>query len=429
MSKIGNSPFTTQKYLLTNLKYLRTAVRAQSNRALALRTFIMVNFEDLNLKEFLTNYWQKKPLVLRKALPEFINPISPDELAGLAMEEEIESRIVSEKPDKAPHWYLKRGPFLESDFAKLPETHWTLLVQGVDRFIPEVAAMFAHFDFIPQWRIDDVMISYAVKEGSVGPHYDNYDVFLYQAKGSRKWSLTTKNCNESNYLTDIELRIMREFQVEEEYILEEGDMLYLPPHVGHYGKAISSECMTYSFGYRSYQGREVLNSFADYLSEHKQPTILYKDPDWSFNTESSELPEQAWLNAKQLLLQVVDDDLALKNWFGSFATQLDQQAEALLPMPLEENCSVADFLDSVKVNSGLRRNPLCRFAYHFQEDKEIVLFINGSMWDINNVAVDLVKLVANNRFLTNEALVSYLNNNENQNFIYELWRLQWLDFE
>lgn len=138
----------------------------------------MLHFQQINLETFLTEYWQKKPLLLRNALPNFINLLSPDELAGLALEEEVESRIVIQRPHHIKPWHLLRGPFCEKDFQSLPKTHWTLLVQGVDRFVPEVYQLLEHFNFLPQWRIDDVMISYASKYGSVGPHYDNYDVFL-----------------------------------------------------------------------------------------------------------------------------------------------------------------------------------------------------------------------------------------------------------
>jgi len=126
----------------------------------------MINFKSIDVKTFLREYWQKKPLVIRQAINNFTNILSPDELAGLAMEEDVESRIVFEKTNKNPSWELKRGPFSEKDFAKLPKTHWTLLVQSVDKLIPEFASLLDDFDFIPQWRMDDLMISYAVKHGS-----------------------------------------------------------------------------------------------------------------------------------------------------------------------------------------------------------------------------------------------------------------------
>ena len=384
----------------------------------------MVRFEEISLKEFLNDYWQKNPLVIRNALPGFVNAITPDELAGFAMEEDIESRIVFETPNKAPYWHLKRGPFLENDFSSLPETHWTLLVQGIDRFVPEIHALCDHFDFIPQWRMDDVMISFAAEHGSVGPHYDNYDVFLYQAKGGRKWTLTTQNCNESNYLAEVDLRIMRQFEVEEVHFLEEGDMLYLPPHVGHYGISTSAECMTYSFGYRSYQGQELWDSFADYLSQNKQAKSLYIDPNWFPTHNSAEVPRQAWLNAKHLLLQLLEDETYIKDWFAGFVTQLDQQAEALMPQPVEDDLAIfrAEFADCEEVT----RNPFCRFAYQL-DDKQIRLFINGMPWDVADVTDELVKLIANSRVLTKEAVKVFCSKQKNEQFLHKLWQLQYIE--
>lgn len=385
----------------------------------------MIHFKKIKSQEFLAEYWQKKPLVIREALPQFKNALTPDELAGLAMEEDIESRIVFETAEKPPYWHLKRGPFLKKDFKNLPKTHWTLLLQGVDRFIPEVAAMLDYFDFIPQWRIDDVMISYAVEEGSVGPHYDNYDVFLYQAKGRRKWLLTSKNCNKNNYLPHIDLRIMKDFDVEEEYILEEGDMLYLPPHIGHHGISLSEECMTYSFGYRSYQGQELLDSFADYLAEKKKPSGLYRDPNWAQARGKSELPEEAWRNAKKLLLQILDDEEQLKTWFGCFATRLDQQAEDLLPIPLDED--MESFVEDLTDSLGFALNPLCRFAYQLAGEGELLLFINGTEWEHKAVSADLIKLIADSRFIESKKLLPFLENKHNKAFVFELWNLQWLE--
>ncbi|WP_454781061.1 JmjC domain-containing protein [Legionella sp. WA2022007384] len=389
----------------------------------------MINFQQISLETFLSEYWQKKPLVIRNALPEFINPLSPDELAGLALEEDVESRLVFETPHEKPHWHLKRGPFSEHDFNILPPTHWTLLVQGVDRLIPEVYALLEHFDFIPQWRIDDIMISYAALHGSVGPHYDNYDVFLYQGVGRREWFLTTKRCNNENYLKDLELRIMEQFDVEERIILEEGDMLYLPPHVGHHGISLTQDCMTYSFGYRSYQGQELLDSLGEYLAEKDTFKTLYQDPDWSHLHNTSEITRPAWQNAQRLLQQLISDETIMKSWFGCFATQLDQQAEHQLPLPLEEDelIDLSSFINELKTGLNLTRDASCRFAYQSpDEQSEYQLYINGCEWEINGVSHDLLSYVANNRFLTHKVLTTHLNTTQNQIFIYNLWKLQWL---
>lgn len=380
---------------------------------------------NINKTTFLNNYWQKKPLVIRNAIPNFSNLLSGDELAGLSMEEEIESRIVIATPNKPPYWHLKKGPFVEKDYQRLPQTHWTLLVQGVDRHIPELAHLFDNFNFIPQWRVDDLMISYAAEQGSVGPHYDNYDVFLYQAQGSRRWSLTTKRCDEENCMPNIPLRIMQDFDIEEEYILEEGDMLYLPPHVGHYGTAITKDCMTYSFGYRSYSDRELWDSFSDFCAESGYKKQYYKDPNWDILNQTSELPRESWMNGKNLMQAMLDNEQHLNSWFGCFATQLDLEAESLLPDPISDSLVV--FLKKLSSGMTLTRHPSCRFAYLIQTEEPLIkLFINGAEWNTQDVSIELIKLVANNRILSNEQMASWLHLPDNQNFLFQLWTRQWL---
>lgn len=388
----------------------------------------MINLQHLNIKTFLSDYWQKKPLVLRQAMPQFTHPLSADELAGLALEDEFESRIVLETPTKAPYWQLKRGPFTTGDFNKLPTSHWTLLVQGVDRLIPGVASLLDQFNFIPQWRVDDVMISYAVKHGSVGPHYDNYDVFLYQAVGQRRWSLTTQNCHPVNTLENVELRIMKEFHVEEEYILEPGDMLYLPPHVGHHGVSLSDDCMTYSFGYRSYQSPEIWNSLGDYLSEHDEFTKLYRDPNWNHSQGPSEIPAEAIAQAKDLMQSLLNNDELLKKWFGCFVTTLDNHAEQLLPMPLVDKnlLDSQSFIAQLQESQGLLREAICRFAYQ-KLNTGIQLFINGCEWEVEvGVNPELIKLIANHRILSKQKLIECIKSKADETFLYDLWRLQWL---
>ncbi len=387
----------------------------------------MLNFPNLSRDVFLKEYWQKKPLFIPWALNSFKNPVSANELAGLAMEEDLESRLVIQTPGKLPQWRLQRGPFFKGDFKKLPPTHWTLLVQGVDRFIPEVCALLDHFNFLPQWRVDDVMISYAVEEGSVGPHYDHYDVFLYQAQGRRKWLLTTQDCHEANYLSGLELRIMKDFKIEQEYLLEEGDMLYLPPYVGHYGISQSKDCMTYSFGYRSYSGQELWTDFGDFLSSQTTSSSFYQDPPWTLLSKTSQLPEQAWLQAKALMQALLDDEIMLRDWFGGFATQLDDQAESLLPFAEEEKSDLKTFKQILLHAKGLVRNPLCRFAY-YKSDKHLSLYINGDQWNTDEVSHDLVESLANNRRLTLKSILPFLDQKSNESFLYELWRLQWLEF-
>lgn len=393
----------------------------------------MILFHSIDQTAFLKNYWQKKPFLFRQAIPEFINFLSPDELAGLALEEDIESRIVYETLNQNPAWHLKRGPFTASDFAELPQTHWTLLVQGVDKIVPEVYQLLDHFDFIPQWRIDDVMISYAPLYGSVGPHYDHYDVFLYQAKGRREWRLSTKNCTPDNAIQHLELRLMKNFEVEQTFLLDEGDMLYLPPHVGHYGISCSDDCMTYSFGYRSYQGQELFDSLGDYLADKEAFKTLYGDPNWAGLSHTSQLMPEAWKNAQQLLLKLIQQDHLIQNWFGCFATQLDQQAEQQLPEPLDEMESIdlKKWLKTVKKSKGIERNACCRFAYQNLSDNAQAtrLYINGCEWDAKEVSSELIGYISNHRFIPKETLLTFLNHAPNQLFLYDLWKLQWINLQ
>ena len=387
----------------------------------------MLNFQEITKQTFLDEYWQKKPLVIKNALTNFNNPISADELAGLAMEPEIESKIVFETPKERPQWHLKQGPFTEQDFNDLPKSNWTLLVQGVDRVIPDVSNLLNAFDFLPQWRVDDVMISVASLHGSVGPHYDNYDVFLYQASGQRKWSLTTKNCNATNSLPENDLRIMAEFEVEQEIILEAGDVLYLPAHVGHHGVSISDQSVGYSFGYRSYQGQELWDSFGDFLAEKKLCQTLYKDPNWNVLQNTSEIPPESYLQAKDLMINMLNDEQQLQKWFSRFATQLDQQAMQLIEAPLEpsEAGSLEEFISELNNSQGLERDLNCRIAYHTSQGK-IALFINGYEFDCKHAADNLIQIIACQRLVDVEQLRPMLQDLSNQEFLYQLYLQQYI---
>jgi 50S ribosomal protein L16 3-hydroxylase len=194
---------------------------------------------DLTPEAFLRDYWQKKPLLIRGALPDFVTPVAPDELAGLACEDDVTARLILEQGGDYP-WQMRFGPFDEDDFAALPETHWTLLVQEVDRLVPEVADLLDAFRFLPNWRIDDVQISYAPPHGNAGAHLDNYDVFLLQGMGRRRWQISSTPIPEDEevYVEDVDVRILQDFEPDEEWIVEPGDLLYLPPRLRRIGTAL-----------------------------------------------------------------------------------------------------------------------------------------------------------------------------------------------
>ncbi len=200
---------------------------------------------NFDYKDFLKNFWQKKPKVIR----QFISAdklITPNELAGLACEDFIESRLVTENPTRQ----VQHGPFGEELFRKLPVKNWCLLVQSVDHYHDGIRLIKELFDFIPRWRLDDIMVSYATTGGGVGRHFDHYDVFLIQGEGSRLWQLG-ELCGPETEIDDVSmLNLVSEFSISEEFILNQGDALYIPPHISHNGIALSNS-LCFSVGFRA----------------------------------------------------------------------------------------------------------------------------------------------------------------------------------
>ncbi|MFD2190490.1 JmjC domain-containing protein [Pistricoccus aurantiacus] len=333
----------------------------------------------LSVLEFLRDVWQKKPLLIRGAFPDFQCPLEPEELAGLACEEGVEARIVEEHGPDGP-WQVSHGPFDDATFARLGEKDWSLLVQAVDHYVPEVAAMLEHFTFLPRWRLDDIMISYAPPGGSVGPHVDQYDVFLLQASGRRRWQLGGKVADDAPILQGIDLRILESFQVEagQDWVLEPGDMLYLPPGYAHHGVSQSTDCMTISVGFRALSADEAVTSFADYVGESLTASKRYADAGMTPPTDPGEIDTAALSRMRALILDSLDDPKQLSQWFGRVMTQpkyVDQLA------PLESSVSEAALVEELKDGLTLERVLGSRFAWHASDhsrnDTKATLFVDG----------------------------------------------------
>ena len=237
----------------------------------------------ISAETFLRDYWHKKPLLIRGAIPEFEGFLTPNELAGLSCEEDVQSRLISYVKNK---WKLQQGPFAEKRFARLPESDWTLLVQSVNHHLQEANDLLHHFDFIPHARLDDLMVSYAPDGGGVGPHFDSYDVFLLQGCGKRLWRISEQK--DLSLLDGAPLRILQNFKVDQEWTLSAGDMLYLPPHIAHWGIAIG-DCMTYSIGFRAPSAQELASEFLNYLQEHRTLSGMYADPDLVLQIHPAEI--------------------------------------------------------------------------------------------------------------------------------------------
>ena len=274
-----------------------------------------LNFGEAGADEFLQEYWQQKPLLIRQALPGYISPISPDELAGLALEEEVESRLVV---GGGNNWSLRHGPFTEQDFLDLPQQDWTLLVQAVDLWVPQVQQLLELFAFLPLWRLDDVMVSFACPGGSVGPHFDQYDVFLLQVEGTRRWQIGGQCDGSTPLKADCQIRMLESFSSREEWLLEPGDMLYLPPGIAHWGVA-ESECLTYSIGFRSPNIADLLADLAVELMAQGYDAH-YRDPAMSQALAGPDIAQAFVAQAKQQLWQAIDNDDLIGDWFARFMT-------------------------------------------------------------------------------------------------------------
>jgi 50S ribosomal protein L16 3-hydroxylase len=237
----------------------------------------------LSATEFLRNYWQKKPLLIRKAFPQFNGLLAPRQLLELACNPDVQARLVTRQRNK---WQLHHSPFEPDDFAGLEKSRWTVLVQGVNHYLPAAAELLQHFNFVPHARLDDLMVSYAPKGGGVGPHFDAYDVFLLQGPGHRRWQISTQA--DRTLIENAPLRILKNFKVEQEWVLEAGDMLYLPPHCAHNGVA-EDDCMTYSIGFRTPTYQELAEQFLVYMQDHLRISGTYADPDLKAQKHPSEI--------------------------------------------------------------------------------------------------------------------------------------------
>ncbi|MBK5000207.1 cupin domain-containing protein [Pseudomonas sp. S31] len=365
----------------------------------------------ISAREFMRDYWQKKPLLVRQAFPDFISPIDPDELAGLALEEEVESRLVLEHGEHP--WELRRGPFTEDTFAELPEQDWTLLVQAVDQFVPEVAELLEHFRFLPSWRIDDVMISFAAPGGSVGPHFDNYDVFLLQGHGKRNWKIGQMCNSDSPLLEHADLRILAEFEQSGEWTLEPGDMLYLPPRLAHYGVA-EDDCLTYSVGFRAPSAAEVLTHFTDFLGQFLPDEERYSDADAQPVSDPHQIQHDALDRLKALLAEHMGDERLLLTWFGQFMTEPRYPEQVT-----GEELSEEELIDSLEQGAILIRNPSARMAWS-EVDDNLLLFASGQSRLLPGHLRDLLKLICAADALHIENLVEWLEDEDGLTLVCQL---------
>ncbi|MGK0441439.1 MAG: 50S ribosomal protein L16 3-hydroxylase [Pseudohongiellaceae bacterium] len=378
----------------------------------------MKTLQNFNAEDFLKNYWQNKPLLIRNALPDFQNPLSPDELAGLACEEAIESRLIT---GTNQDWQLTHGPLDDHHFEALPEHNWTLLVQAVDQWMPEVSSLIDHFNFIPFWRIDDVMVSYASDGGSVGPHYDNYDVFLIQGLGQRRWKLGQFCESDEALLKNTPLKILQNFETTEEWVLNPGDILYVPPRYAHWGTGEGEDCMTYSVGFRAPDHSEILSHFCDHQLAQLTDQQRYQDPTLSTKQAPGEINADAIANIQDILKRLSDNPAAITEWFGQYMTEPKYPH---LHDDEQQGLSTRDIEALLHEHDIIYRNPASRLAYnHSQNTHCLQLFVDGKSQAINPAAEELAKQLCNEREYSSETLLTMLKIDECNGLISHLFNI------
>lgn len=321
---------------------------------------------------FLRDYWQRRPLLVRGALAPWREPLTPEDLAGLACEELALARLVCHDRQRDA-WTVEHGPFAEDRFPTLPRRDWTLLVQDVDKWDADVAALLDGFAFLPRWRLDDVMVSFAAPGGSVGPHVDQYDVFLIQGRGRRRWRIDVSPDPPRAFRPGQELKLLQRFQPSHDWVLEPGDMLYLPPGVPHHGEAVDA-CMTFSVGLRAPSLAEMLADLAEHL-ERDEDGPRYADPGLRPALDPGLVDRAALARVRaQLQRAVALDDDELATWFGAMITRYRSSG---LASPPPRRIGLARLHRELEAGACILPHPFARIAWT-RTRSGALLFADGS---------------------------------------------------
>lgn len=358
-----------------------------------------LDLNQMSKNEFLTTYWQKKPVVIRQGFKDFVDPIAADEFAGIAMEEAVQSRLISKKNGE---WQAEFGPF--ESYEHLGERDWSLVIQALDNFSEEAAELIEPFRFLPHWRLDDLMASFATEGGSVGPHVDNYDTFICQGSGKRHWRVGD-NGRHTEVIAHEALLHVEPFDAIIDVELEAGDILYIPPGFPHEGISLEPS-MSFSIGFRANSAISLLSGFADHLIDNELGGQLLEDPNRQAVNNSGEITNSDYACIKQQLQNLLDDDKLFKNFAGNFLTNAKHELD-LMPSdePFEKD-EVSELLalHAIKRLGGLR-------ALYFEDTvDEGIFYLNGEQIHFNSEIAPVIKLLCNQVVVTPSELAPWSTN-------------------
>ena len=342
---------------------------------------------DITPAQFLCDYWHKKPLLIRQAVPGMKPLIKFEKLAEMATQNFVESRLITHTNGQ---WDMQHGPLTELP----PRTQgaWTMLVQGANLYDQGADALLRQFRFVPDARLDDLMISYATDGGGVGPHFDSYDVFLLQAHGKRRWRIGAQK--DLSLVEGLPLKILRDFRPTEEFVLEPGDMLYLPPHYAHDGVA-EGECMTYSIGFRAPSYQELGEAFLQFMADSIDLPGRYADPDIQPAKNPAEIPREMLATITEELNKVRFEEEDVTIFFGEY---MSEPKHNVFFTPPAKPLTVGRFMETA-AKRGLKLSPKSLMLYRGKH-----VFINGESFAVNRADKIVLDVLANERRLSGEAL-------------------------
>jgi len=348
--------------------------------------------------EFLAEFWQKKPTVIKGGFKDFVDPISPDELAGLAMEEEVDSRYVAQMGEK---WDVHHGPLT---FENTPEDHWSFIVQAANHWHEGAAQLVTPFRQLPNWLFDDLMISYSTPGGGVGPHIDQYDVFIIQGSGKRHWRVGPKDDNYEEELHHPALRQIKGFEPIIDEILEPGDILYIPPGFPHDGYATET-AMSFSVGFRSPKKQELLSSFADFVIANDIGDVHYHNPSLPARSNCGAILETEYSDLEAMMRSLLDHPQQMKQWMGEYLSQNRHDLDIIASEPPWQNGETYQFLED---GEAFKRLGGLRAFYH--PEKPHVLYINGERFELPEECENAAKCLCDEEQVTRTLLDKQLDN-------------------
>jgi 50S ribosomal protein L16 3-hydroxylase len=356
-----------------------------------------MRLHNFDIEAFLRDYWQQRPLLIKNPWGTWTNPLDPDELAGLACEEGVESRLIEASRDT---WTLENGPVPQDRFGTLGKAPWTLLVQAVDTHVSSVADLLTPFRFIPNWRIDDVMVSYASDGGGVGPHFDQYDVFLIQGLGQRRWQVGALCDSSTALMPHDDLRLLSGFEATQEWLLEPGDILYVPPRIAHNGVAVGDDCMTYSIGFRAPSRSELIADYADDLVAEMDDDDRYGDPGLKVQLNPGEISASAIDALHIMVTEKLADRTAFARWFGTYNST---RKYADIDFTPDDRVGDKDVRIMIGQGTPLSRNPASRFSFIRGDAQTVLLFVDGECFECDGETAVFAEILCSQDHILVEA--------------------------